>query len=40
MKFLSEFVIEKDSFGSEKKFKINGKEKFQTFFGGLLNIGI
>jgi len=40
MKFLSEFVIENDSFGSEKKFKINGKEKFQTFFGGFLNIGI
>ena len=37
MKFLKEFITECDSFGSEKKFKIKGKEKFQTIFGGLLN---
>lgn len=40
MKSFMDFVEENDSFGSEKKFKINGKEKFQTFLGGFLNFSI
>ena len=38
MKNFIEFVRDNDSYGSEKKFKVNKKEKFQTFCGGILTL--
>jgi hypothetical protein len=40
MKFLREFIIINDTFGSENKFNLNGRKKFQTLLGGLLNFAI
>jgi hypothetical protein len=37
MEMLKDFFKFIDRFGSEKRFKINGKEKFKSVFGGILN---